>query len=147
MTLLTNKPKPVWAKFRRHFSTGGELVSVPKPHVRYYSLVNPHKPKRGVKISVMKYYGAGTHYYVSIKEDDNPIWNAKEHCWHYPADDVKGRGRDFEQKFNTLLEAKLFVRDKLKKHFPLSTHKPTHDWDNLVEPERKVWFGRFKEGD
>ena len=136
-----------WAAFGRLSKHGGNLREIPRPHVRFFSPKNPKKVKREVTASVLRYWGGGTHYYVKLQEESNPIWNSTEELWQYPWDDgPRGRGRKFEKKFNNILAARQFVKKKMKV-FPVSTHKLLDDWDNLMPEDTKLWCGRFKDGD
>lgn len=68
---------------------GGHLADIPEPHIRKFP--NPFV-KREVKITISRYYGYGEHYYVSVKEESNPIWNGS--TWVDAWDDKEGKGLD-----------------------------------------------------
>ena len=53
---------------------GGKLKELKKPHRRKY----PGKEKRLVRISIARFAGIGVHYFVSIHEEYNYIWDKKE---------------------------------------------------------------------
>ena len=127
------------------FCIGGHIKQVPKPHKRWY---DDKRRKRPVKITVMGFWGLGRHYYVSIKEDGNGIWNTKEKTWQECWDDPAARGQQFDKKFDNMVLAAEWVRTMTKKHFPKHTHKLSQDWDNLhVEEDKRIWLGIFKVGD
>jgi len=124
---------------------GGHLKEVPKPHVRWY---DKRRGKRLVKVTVMGFWGIGHHYYVTLREDSNGIWNTKEECWQECWDDPKARGQQFDKKFGNMVLAAAWVKEIAKKHFPKKTHKLSQDWNNLhVKEDKQVWLGIFKVGD
>jgi hypothetical protein len=125
--------------------TGGYIKDIPKPHRRMF----PGKTKRKLRISVAR-YSCGVHYYVTIREEDNPIWDKSLHGpgwgkeradkpigWHVAWDDKKGKGREFEQRCNTSRAASKYIADMVAKHFPADlyeiegdsfTNKITHQY-------------------
>ena len=126
---------------------GGHLSELPKPHFRRFG---PHrKEKRPVKVSVHRYYGIGQHYWVTLREEENPIWDAEIGGWRQCWDDDKSKGRIESEQFLSLTSATLWVRKMQKKDYPPSRYKLSTNVSctNLVEDEEKVWFGHFKEGD
>lgn len=107
-------------------SSGGYLNEIPEPHIRKFP--NPYS-KRKVKITVSRYYGYGIHYYVSIREDDNPIWNSERNLWTRAWDDKEGEGKtdtdlyfDGDDNANIRTDAYELAIGKakmvLKRHFP-----------------------------
>lgn len=122
---------------------GGYLKEIPKPHRRWYN----GRRKREVKIGVHVFWGVGIHYYVTVEEDDNAIWNSKDKLWQLCWDDPK-KGKRFDQKFGNIVEAREWVKKLQQKHFPKKTHKMSQDWHNLEwKSDKAVWLGIFKQGD
>jgi len=102
---------------------GGKLKELTKrPCKRKY----PGKEKRSVDISISRFSGIGVHYFVSIREEYNYIWDKKEKTWRQPWSsykDKKGRGQTFISKFNTYREAARYVKEIIAEHFSTKTHK------------------------
>ena len=97
--------------------------------------------KRLVTVDVMKFWGAGQHFWVKIKEDDNLLWEASEKTWvKYPDDEV-GMGRVFEDKFNTQKEAMIYIENIIRQHFPSDKYIIEHRNDS----ESREWY--YKDGD
>ena len=87
--------------------TGGYLKDLPLPHRRKF----PGEELRSVWISVSRYSAVGgCHYYVSIREENNPIWDPRTNGernsdflgtaygdkivgWHRAWDDEEGNGK------------------------------------------------------
>jgi len=85
--------------------TGGHLADIPLPHIRFFP--NPYF-RRKVTITISRFYGYGPHYYVSISQESNPIWNGKE--WQIAWDDLEGKGKtDTDLYFAGDLRAKIRV--------------------------------------
>lgn len=126
--------KPDYSKYCGHY---GGLV--PDNPIRMWPKC---QRKRRVTISIIMFYGIGQHYWVSLKEDGNPVWNTEEGYWFEPWSDrdPEGRGKRLDtQKFNTLIEAKRWIAETLAKEFP----KKTHTYYNSNTYKR--WY--YKEGD
>jgi len=109
---------------RLRWSHGGHLEEISKPHTRFFP--NPYR-KRKVTVTISRYYGIGLHYYVSLQEEDNPIWNGE--AWQTAWDDKEGRGRtDTDLFFGGEIEANIRVEAYeiavgkammlIKKYFP-----------------------------
>ena len=101
---------------------GGKLADISLPHVRYY---DDKRRKRYVELTIMRYWGFGNHYYVKLKEDDNPIAKADTNTdgvigtrWMSAWDDPKSEGRCFERKFNTRFAAQNWIDATMQKEFP-----------------------------
>jgi hypothetical protein len=61
-----------------------------------------------VKVTVSRYYEYGPHYYVTIREEDNPIWNDGK--WVLFWDDTEGTGKtDTDLYFDGDMDAKIRV--------------------------------------
>ena len=101
---------------------GGNFKKFKKPLKRKY----PGKEKRPVKISVSRFPGIGIHYFVSIREEYNYIWDKKDKDWREPwrsYEDKKGSGKVFVNKFNTYGAAANYVKKILSEHFDTKTHE------------------------
>ncbi len=117
---------------------GGTLNDIPKPHIRKFYDYG----KRRVRISIMR-YSMGLHYYVSIEEEDNPLWdtsNPKKPLWRVPWKDNKGKGISIGKQFNTVLAAEHFMVQTLKKQFSKSKYR--YDFET-----KETEFIYSKEGD
>lgn len=95
---------------------GGHLKELVPPLERFYRTPG----ERPVRVQIMRYYGIGAHYYVSIKEEFNPILQTREgklctvECW----DDQEGRGREvWHPKFNSVKAAERWIEKTLKTEF------------------------------
>jgi hypothetical protein len=116
---------------------GGKLEDIPKPRKRKF----PGRTKRKVEVSIESYeLVGGRHFYPSIQEEKNPIWDKKEKAWRSPWIDPKGEGKRESSRFDTLEEARAWVRKMLKK-FPKETHKVEYEYG----PRRPKWL--YREGD
>jgi len=124
---------------------GGNIAELPKPRRRRYG--TRKREKRPVKVSVHKYYGLGQHYWVSLHEDDNPIWDKKEKGWRFCWDDNEGKGRIFSEPFLSMLSAQLWIEEMVKTEFPKKHFELNTNLNGLTEEDEKVWFGTYKEGD
>lgn len=127
-----------------HHVYGGRLEDIPLPHIRLY----PTLAKRPVEIHIHKYYGIGKHYFPTIEEENNPLWDSSEGVWRQAWDDKESKGREFSSRFNYLYQAKNWVKKIIETEF-----QGEGLWDikigyeNLLEAERTKWFGYLKEGD
>lgn len=141
---------------------GGYLREIPKPHVRKFGSVaigallpdGRIAEKRPVVVSIMKFYGIGQHLHVSIREDDNPIWNVdpnhwaqrleKGGLWHEAWDDEMLRGLAFDESFVKRRDALAWVKSIAKKHFSTKTHRLV--WNpHRSTVRRPQWI--YREGD
>ena len=71
---------------------GGHLAEQQYDKVYLHSV--PGVRRRVVKVTVTKYV-LGSHFYVSIREDDNPFWDPVEQAWRRCWDDPASNGRSF----------------------------------------------------
>ena len=100
---------------------GGRLKEIPKPYkYRYPS----NDELREVRVTVNSFTEIGSigakHWYVTIKEDDNYIWNIQENCWQQPWDLLEiHKGRKFEDKttFINKPDAMSWARRIVNEHF------------------------------
>ncbi len=127
------------------------LEVIPKPHRWYY---DDRRRRRHVRVCIMKFYGVGHHYHISIEEDDDAVWDSRdaaswgrpgEPCgWTQPRGNPRG-GRRFDFKRNYYDAAARAALLILRREFP----RRTHEWslDNLTEEGSKSrrWF--YGEGD
>ena len=97
---------------------GGTLDDIPLPHIRRWPNENKEDP-RPVTVRIMKFWGIGSHYYVSVDEHDNPIWNSKKKCFTQPWTDPGGKGRKFDclQRPRSYYLAKRWAMMIIGKHF------------------------------
>lgn len=106
--------------------SGGHIADYPGPHRRYY---DDRRRKRKVTVGVIV-YSIGKHYWVSMRQDDNPIWDGKS--WRLCWDDKESRGRVLSRQCDNKIEVHHFVRHAM--HFVFPGHKL--DW----EPYSKTFF-------
>jgi hypothetical protein len=125
------------------FIGGGSIKDYPNAKRKF-----PGRTKRLVRISARMYYGIGKHYWITMHEENNPIWDAKEKAWRECWDDLKKNGRIESQSFLSIVSAKLWIEEVAKKYFPKKTHKLQDiDFGGLTEEDEKRWLGIYKEGD
>lgn len=127
-----------------HVTHGGYFEDLPKPWVFRFGPGSPLK--RQVNVSVHRYYGIGQHYWVSIDEEDNYIWDAKEKVWRHPwgktktgEDDWQNgkliKGQLFSRPCLSIALAKSYVRHTLNRFFPETTHEVSSDWEKEFNDE------------
>ncbi len=94
---------------------GGYLKDIPKPHKRKWP---GHAERRRINITVGSFgIVGGIHYYVTLREEDNPIWDStpdryskgEPSGWTSAWDDDKANGRIFERKCKSLHEVARFT--------------------------------------
>ncbi len=114
---------------------GGHLKDIPLPHVRYWP---GSFKKKEVRIRIMRYYGAGgVHYYASLQEDSNPIWNSAEGYWQEAWDDLEGKGRDewgiddWPNRLRSYQLTKLKIQEILAREFPPEAYE--YVWDDMTD--------------
>lgn len=115
---------------------GGNIADYPNAK-RYYADGEP----RPIKISITSFEGVlsgACHYYASVKEDFNPIWDGLHwrQCW----DDEDGKGRMYEKRFNNKEDAQRWVQLIIAKNFPESPIRQTYE--NQFDWLPKEWFER-----
>lgn len=74
-------------------SHGGHLVDLSLPHVRRF---DDKRRKRHVYVEIHTWRGlslGAKHWYVSVREEDNPIWDEAEQTWRVCWDDKEACGR------------------------------------------------------
>jgi hypothetical protein len=97
-----------------------------------------------VRVSIRQFLGGGSHYHVSIVEEDNKVWNRAPKGKYSPGHEdepvgwvtlwdtpPEARGRIFEGIFKRLSQAKAFVKKNLV-YFPAETHEGTNDWGEPI---------------
>ena len=102
--------------------SGGELSKITPPHVRFFDV---SRRKREVVVSVMTFYGIGEHYHVTLKQQENPVWNRYRRRWQSPRYDRDSDGRRVSEKFDTCKEAETFIRRVMRWIFP--NHRAVRD--------------------
>jgi len=125
------------------FFMGGYIKDYPNAKRKF-----PGKTKRRVSVSARMYYGIGKHYWVTMHEEDNPIWDAKEKGWRECWDDLKKNGRIESAPFLSIVSAQSWIKTMTKKYFPAKTHTiGAIDFGGLSEGDEQKWLGIYKEGD
>lgn len=91
-----------------------------------------------------RYDGIGIHYYTSLEEEGNPIWQEKDKAWVTAWDDEKAKGRRFDKRCNSQSIARQFIKKTFLEEFSRETHVLVYD--SYVDDFPKVkWF--YKGGD
>ena len=130
---------------------GGHIKDYPNARRMF-----PGKKKRLVSVSIHKYYGIGAHFHVTLSEENNPIWDAKEKGWRECWDDTKAKGRIEFTRAQSLTSARAWIEKTMAKEFPPKTHRLDRtDLAGITEEDEKRWnevMGRaltrpLKEGD
>lgn len=131
---------------------GGKLEDVvPQPVLRKWPAAYAHGVKRKVRVRVTKFTGIGHHYYVSLTEEDNVVWQttvddmSERPFWMKPWEDPEGRGRDESKRCFTIGGVDNFIRRCVEKHFPSETHY----LETMHEDELRLVNNRwhYNEGD
>ena len=132
---------------------GGKFEEIPEPHVYFWPA---SQTKRKVTVKIMRYYGYGPHYHVSMREEDNPIWDGRTDEYHEggptgwvtPWDSYPGKGRDdwsFEILRSTYKDrylARAAIQNILDEHF----HGYEIEWDDYtVSIEGEYYAGKHGE--
>ena len=115
---------------------GGNMVDIPKPHIRMF---DDKRLKRKVSLTITQYTGIGSHYYITLKEQNNSILDTKDNKWRLCWGDDLGVGKRVESKVDTEEEIKKEVNYLFEENFNKKTHR-------IVNKQYyKKWF--YKEGD
>jgi hypothetical protein len=95
------------------------------------------------------YYGLGKHYWVSMHEEDNPIWDKEGKGWRSCWDDTyENKGRIESAPFLSMISAKQWIERMQKEMFPKKTHRLMPiDFGGISERDEQKWLGIYKEGD
>ena len=121
--------------------SGGYLKDIPKPHRRRWP--DDTEAKRCVHIRCAM-YSVGVHYWVSLEEEDNPLWNSGVYNdswgdsagtiigWQIAWDDEDARGRRFEKQTKSFAEAQHFARKVMAEHFPPDQYYVTGEAELLA---------------
>lgn len=138
------------------FGACGSIEDAPHPVQRYW----PGAPKkRRVDVTIMTYDFGGHHYFVSIQEEENPVWDGIEHWASYP-DDVECRGRDhhdftddirdipyidFPFHYSDYHSARLCATTILDKHFNIDEYEI--EWHDYAGEDVDGWCYVGKHGE
>lgn len=105
-------------------------------------LFDDSRRKRQVQIIVTRFWGAGQHYYVSLKEEPNWIVNPEDGGLVSPFDDTPAnKGRELNKKFNSTSEAQRWIEMMFRGCFK-NRKRDFSKYQGNVSPR---WF--YKEGD
>lgn len=91
-------------------------VVVERPHVRKF---DDPKTTRGVYVSFSTWRGisfGARHYYGTLKEDNNPLWHAKDGVWLEMPGDTRGRGLSYAGEGLTKKELLDDLQDYVRAH-------------------------------
>ena len=123
--------------------SGGNIKDYPNAKRKF-----PGRTKRHVRVSVRMYYGIGKHYWLTLHEEDNPIWDSKEKAWRECCDDLKKNGHIESEHFLSMVSAQDWLEKIINKLFPAKTHIiDAIDYSGITEEDEKNWLGILKEGD
>jgi len=129
---------------------GGYFSDIPEPHRFKYP---DSDEKRVVRVTINSWVGispGAIHYYATIQEEENPVWNATINedtgeaegwtvCWDHPNEH---NGRRFTKNdFLDRVLAKAWAAKIVKKFFP--DHEVRIDYDE----DEKMIFRYLREGD
>ena len=114
---------------------GGDLKEVPPPLVRMF----PGPRRRRVRVSIDRYDGIGVHWYVSIEEEPNPLWDSNEDAWREAYDDPGRAGKSFHGRLGSRSGAYEWVKRTCLANFGPKTHEVS----NCTRVPK--WF--YREGD
>lgn len=125
---------------------GGHLKDIPEPHKRYFA---DKRRKRKVTVTISKWKGVGKHWYVTMIEEDDAIWDSrvtgmwsdktKPNGWTRPWDRSESDGRVFSGSFEVYKKAGECVMEMVANHFPAETHRLVRAFTD------EKWF--YREGD
>jgi len=105
-------------------------------------------------VRIMKFYGVGKHYHVSIEEEDDAVWDSRDAAawgrpgtpagWTQPRQSPRG---GYSISFTRLFfdSAVREARRVLARRFPRSTHSWTLDNLTAEGSRSRTWF--YGEGD
>jgi hypothetical protein len=106
---------------------GGHLKDIPKPHRRKF---DDKRRRRKVKYDITIFSGIGSHYYASLEEENNPIWNTATDeyrggpiGWQESWDDTECKGRWLSKQCKTVEQAQAWVRNTFRREFGTKTHR------------------------
>jgi len=125
--------------------TGGYLKDIPLPHKRQWL---GEERQRNLRVRIVRYFGAGKHYYVSAEQAFNPVWDSSDAAdWSRPGeprgwtacwDDKEGKGKLLSSgRFGTRLQAMNWIQDIVLPQFP----------DHNVTINPQAMFEYLREGD
>lgn len=103
----------------------------------------------------MKYANVGVHFFASVDESENLVWNGETwaHPWDTdrPPDAPELEGKSFHERFDTATEAKNFINTILAREFSADMHEPYDylgfgqivgfkwDWAEDFDPNGDEW--------
>ncbi|MFP4549948.1 MAG: hypothetical protein ACLFNT_04015 [Spirochaetales bacterium] len=96
--------------------------------------------KRRVFVSIGTFVGHGTHVHVTLKEEDEPVFEADAGEWVIPDNDERGAGKERMMKFHDRRRAEQWVEAAFAHEFSPDTHVLV--WKDA--PAQK-WF--YRQGD
>lgn len=81
----------------------------------------PGKDRRKVIVRIDQWPG-NPHFHVSIKEEENPVWDEEKADWYDTYQDDNGRGAQFSVKFWKRKNADAFIKLIWNDWFKAETH-------------------------
>jgi hypothetical protein len=136
----------------------GHLKDMPHPLAWYWP---KGKLLRHLTCKVYSWVGTSaigaTHYYASVDEERNHVWDGEKWTQSWPPEisyepgsdwpefKERGEGRKFDKGFLTEKAAENYINRILKKHFSPETH--TIEWDRRNQETAKYLKYRIKDGD
>lgn len=116
---------------------GSWWAKIPQP----YRFLHPTPvEKRKVRVEVTRYYGVGVHFYATVEERPNYVWDGE--TWRQPwaaggFPDLDGKR--FSGRFDTYTEAVNFVNTRIAENFSPTTHE-LYDSSGFGKIENFQWF-------
>jgi hypothetical protein len=111
---------------------GGHMKDYPGAR-RLYTATG--RRKRPLELSIIV-YSIGTHYWTTLQEADNPIYDKVEKSWRMCWDDKEGKGRIESRQCRNILESQRWVRRMTR--YVFKNHKletPSYVKKMFVYPE------------
>ncbi len=96
-----------------------ESRGIKKPYKRYF---DDKRRKREVTVTISGYYPVGMHYHVSIRVEENLVWDEKENTWCAYRNDPGlswewPRGISPTQSFGSYYMAERYAKKVFKLYF------------------------------
>jgi hypothetical protein len=133
---------------RSGITHGGWLKDVPDPHIYYWPGA---EDKRKLYARIMRYYGIGPHYHVSISQEDNPVWDCT--IDKYRKDEPRGWvttwDNDFPGKGKTYLNDEAIMRTYRSYHLAKQALIDIHQkyftdhelvWEDYTDEEHEQYY-------
>ena len=107
---------------------GGYIIEIPKPHIRYFD-DGRYRPVEGEVTTWRGISFGARHWYASLREVENPIWNPvggyphKDPVWQAAWDDKICKGRIIHKDCESEDEAWNWIKAEFSRVFGNKTHR------------------------